>query len=89
MYNCLYLVIYFYLFIHVQVALLWTKLVFFEPKEKNTFPSFRTQRSMLLRHMYSFETKLLCIHQSTVVEDRVFLFVLHVMMMMMILQMSK
>jgi hypothetical protein len=43
---------------------------------------------MLLRHMYSFETKLLCIHRSTVVEDRAFLFVLHVMMMM-ILQMSK
>jgi hypothetical protein len=41
----------FYLFIHVQVALLWTKLVFFEPKAKNTFPSFRTQRSMLLRNM--------------------------------------
>jgi hypothetical protein len=88
MYNCPYLVIYFYLFIHVQVALLWTKLVFFEPKAKNTFPSFRTQRSMLLCHMYSFETKLLCIHRSTVVEDGVFLFVLHVMMMM-ILQMSK
>jgi hypothetical protein len=82
MYNCPYLVIYFYLFIHVQVALLWTKLVFFESKAKNTFPSFRTQRSMLLRHMYSFETKLLCIHQSTIVKDGVFLFVLHVMMMM-------
>jgi hypothetical protein len=23
--------------------LMWTKLVFFEPKAKNTFPSFRTQ----------------------------------------------
>jgi hypothetical protein len=88
MYNCPYHVIYFYLFIHIQVALLWMKHVFFEPKAKNTFPSFRTQRSMLLRHMYSFETKLLCIHQSTVVEDGGFLFVLHVMMMM-ILEMSK
>jgi hypothetical protein len=88
MYNCAYLVIYFYLFIHVQVALLWTKLVFFEPKAKNTFPSFRTQRSMLLRYMYSLETKHLCIHRSTIVEDGVFLFVLHVVMMM-ILQMSK
>jgi hypothetical protein len=28
--------------------LLWTKLAFFEPKAKNTFPSFRTQRSMKL-----------------------------------------
>jgi hypothetical protein len=25
---------------------MWTKLVFFEPKAKNTFPSFRTQRSI-------------------------------------------
>jgi hypothetical protein len=38
-----YLVIYFYLFNHVRIALLWTKLVSFEPKAKNTFPSFRTQ----------------------------------------------
>jgi hypothetical protein len=88
MYNCPYLVIYFYLFIHVQVALLWTKLVFFEPKAKNTFPSFRSHRSMPLHNMYTFETKLLCIHRSTVVEDGVFLFVLHVMMKM-ILRMSK
>jgi hypothetical protein len=35
-----------------------------------------------------FETKLLRAHQSTVVKAGVFLFVLHVMMMM-ILQMSK
>jgi hypothetical protein len=28
--------------------LMWTKLVFFESKAKNTFPSFRTQRSMKL-----------------------------------------
>jgi hypothetical protein len=27
---------------------MWTKLVFFEPKVKNTLPSFRTQRSMNL-----------------------------------------
>jgi hypothetical protein len=27
---------------------MWTKLVFFEPKAKNTFPSFRTQRSINL-----------------------------------------
>ena len=27
---------------------MWTKLVFFEPKAKHTFPSFRTQRSMKL-----------------------------------------
>jgi hypothetical protein len=73
MYNFPYLVIYCYLFIHVQIALLWTKLVFFEPKAKNTFPSFCTQRSMLLRHIYSFEMKLLCIHKSSVVEDGVFL----------------
>jgi hypothetical protein len=28
--------------------LMWTKFVFFEPKAKNTFPSFRTQRSINL-----------------------------------------
>jgi hypothetical protein len=87
-YICPYLVIYFYLFIHVKIALLWTKLVSFEPKAKNTFPSFRTQRSMPLHNMYTFETKLLCIHRITAIEDEVFLFVLHVMMMM-ILRMSK
>jgi hypothetical protein len=27
---------------------MWTKLVSFEPKAKNTFPSFRTQRSISL-----------------------------------------
>jgi hypothetical protein len=41
-----------------------------------------------LHNMYTFETKLLCVHQSTVVEDGAFLFVLHVVMMM-ILRMSK
>ena len=81
-YICPYLVIYFYLFIHVQIALLWTKLVSFEPKAKNTFPSFRIQRSMSLLKMYMFETKLLRVHRSTVVEARVFLLMLHVMMMM-------
>jgi hypothetical protein len=35
-----------------------------------------------------FETNILRVHQSTVVEDGVFLFVLHVMMMM-IVRMSK
>jgi hypothetical protein len=83
-----YLVIYFLPFIHVQIALLWTELVSFEPKAKKTFPSFRSQQSMPLHNMYIFETKLLCVHRSTVVKDGVFLFVLHVMMMM-ILQMSK
>jgi hypothetical protein len=62
--------------------LLWTKLVSFEPKAKNTFPSFRTQRSMSLHKMCMFETKLLRVHRSTVVEAGVFLFMLHVMMMM-------
>jgi hypothetical protein len=52
MYICPYLVIYFYLFIYVKFALLWTKLVSFEPKAKNTFPYFRTQRSMPLHNMY-------------------------------------
>jgi hypothetical protein len=88
MYVYPYLVIYFYLVIHVQIALLWMKLVSFEPKAKNTFPSFRTQRSMSLHKMYMFKTKLLRVHRSTIVEAGVFLFVLHVMMMM-ILRMSK
>jgi hypothetical protein len=30
------------------LALLWTKLAFFEPKAKNTFPSFRAQQSIKL-----------------------------------------
>jgi hypothetical protein len=50
-YICPYLVIYFYLFIHVRIALLWTKFVSFEPKAKNTFPSFRTHRSISLHEM--------------------------------------
>jgi hypothetical protein len=87
-YICPYLVIYFYLFIHVQIAFLWTKLVSFEPKAKNTFPSFRTQRSMSLLKMYMFETKPFRVHRNIVVEAGVLLFVLHVMMMM-ILWMSK
>ena len=87
-YICPYLVIYFYLFIHVQIALLWTKLVSFEPKAKNTFPSFRTQRSMSFQKICMFKLKLLRVHRSTVIGDGVFLFVLHVMMMM-ILRMSK
>jgi hypothetical protein len=47
-YICPYLVIYFYLFIHLRIALLWTKLVSFEPKAKNTFPCFCTHRSISL-----------------------------------------
>jgi hypothetical protein len=86
-YICLYLVIYFYLFIHVQIALLWTKLVSFEQKAKNTFPSFRAQRSMSLHNMYMFETKPFCVHRNIVIEAGVLLFVLHLMMM--ILRMSK
>jgi hypothetical protein len=38
------------------------KLVSFEPKAKNTFPSFRTQQSMTLYKMCTFETKLLRVH---------------------------
>jgi hypothetical protein len=53
--------------------LLWTKLVSFELKAKNTFPSFRTQRSVSL---------LLHAQRSIVIKAEVFLFVLHVMMMM-------
>jgi hypothetical protein len=88
MYICPYLVIYFYLFIHVRIALLWTKLVSFELKAKNTFPSFRTHRSISLHKMCMFETKLLRVHRSTIVKAGLFLFVLYVMMMM-ILRMSK
>jgi hypothetical protein len=54
MYICPYLVIYFYLFIHVRIALLWTKFVSFESKAKNTFPSFRTHRSISLHKMPVF-----------------------------------
>jgi hypothetical protein len=86
-YICPYLVIYFYLFIHVRISLLWMKLVSFESKAKNTFPSFCTHRSISLHKICMFETKLLCVHRSTVVEAGVFLFVLYVMMM--ILRMSK
>jgi hypothetical protein len=50
-----------------------TKSTFFESKAKNTFPSFRTQRSMSL---------LLRAHRSIVVQAEAFPFVLHVMMMM-------
>jgi hypothetical protein len=38
------------------------KLVHFEPKAKNTFPSFRTQRSISL---------LLCAHRSIVIKAKV------------------
>jgi hypothetical protein len=38
---------------------MWTKLVSFEPKAKNTFTSFRTQRSISL---------LLYTHQSIVIK---------------------
>ena len=63
-YICPYHVIYFYLSIHVQISLLWPKLVYFEPKAKNTFPSFRTQRSMSLHKMRMFRTKLLRVHRT-------------------------
>jgi hypothetical protein len=46
-----------------KIALLWTKLVSFEPKAKNTFPSFRTQRSI---------SSLLCAHRSIVIKDEVY-----------------
>jgi hypothetical protein len=61
--------------------------VTFEPKAKNTFPSFHTHRSISLHkmHVFMFETK------HFVAEAGLFLFilsfVLHVMMMM-ILRMS-
>jgi hypothetical protein len=48
LYISSYLVIYFYLSIHVRIALLWTKLVSFELKAKNTFPSFCIHRSISL-----------------------------------------
>jgi hypothetical protein len=48
LYICPYLVIYLYLSIHGRIDLLWMKLVSFEPKAKNTFPSFRTHRSISL-----------------------------------------
>jgi hypothetical protein len=57
-YICPHLVIYFYFFIHVRTALLWTKFVSFEPKAKNTFPSFRTHRSISLHKMH------VCLKQS-------------------------
>jgi hypothetical protein len=41
---------------------MWTKLVSFEPKAKNTFPSFRTQRSVSL---------LLYAHRSIVIKAEV------------------
>jgi hypothetical protein len=46
---------------------MWTKLVSFEPKAKNTFPSFRTQRSVSL---------LLYAHRSIVIKAEVVVFVL-------------
>jgi hypothetical protein len=46
---------------------MWTKLVFFEPKAKNTLPSFRTQRSVSL---------LLYDHQSIVIKAEVVVCVL-------------
>jgi hypothetical protein len=46
---------------------MWTKLVSFEPKAKNTFPSFRTQRSVSL---------LLYAHRSIVIKAEVVVCVL-------------
>ena len=45
-YICPYLVIYLYLFIHVRIALLWMKLVSFEPKAKTP--------SLLFIHIEAF-----------------------------------
>jgi hypothetical protein len=42
---------------------MWTKLVSFEPKAKNTFASFRTQQSVYL---------LLYTHQSIVIKAEAF-----------------
>jgi hypothetical protein len=44
---------------------MWTKLVYFEPKAKNTFPSFRTQRSISL---------LLRAHRRIVIKAEVFVY---------------
>jgi hypothetical protein len=41
---------------------MWMKIISFEPKAKNTFPSFRTQRSVSL---------LLYAHQSIVIKAEV------------------
>jgi hypothetical protein len=46
---------------------MWMKLVSFEPKAKNTFPSFRTQRSISL---------LLYAHRSIVIKAEVVVCVL-------------
>jgi hypothetical protein len=46
---------------------MWTKLVFFEPKAKNTFPSFRTQQSVSL---------LLYAHRSIAIQAEVVVCVL-------------
>jgi hypothetical protein len=46
---------------------MWTKLISFEPKAKNTFPSFRTQRSVSL---------LLYAHRSIVIKVEVAIYVL-------------
>jgi hypothetical protein len=57
--------------------LMWTKLLFFEPKAKNTFPSFRAQRSISCFFMLI----------EALLSKLKYLFVLYVMMMM-ILRMS-
>jgi hypothetical protein len=50
---------------------MWTKLVFFEPKAKNTFSSFRTQRSITS-----------CMLIEALLSEPKHLFVFYVMMMM-------
>jgi hypothetical protein len=46
---------------------MWMKLISFEPKAKNTFPSFRTQRSISL---------LLYAHRSLVIKAEAFVYTL-------------
>jgi hypothetical protein len=83
MYICPYLVIHFYLFIHVLIALLWTKFVSFESKAKNTFPSFCTHRSIFyIKWLYVWNEASSCLSKHFIVEAGVFLFVLYVMMLM-------
>jgi hypothetical protein len=88
MYNCPYHVIYFYFHPYTSCFVIDKNLYFLSRRRKTPSLLFVHNEACVLRHMYSFETKLLCIHQNTVVEDGGFLFVLHVMMMM-ILEMSK
>jgi hypothetical protein len=67
--------------------------VTFEPKAKNTFPSFRIQRNISLHKIsiFIFDTKLLRAQRSILSPKPDFVFILSFMlhvMMMMILRMS-